>query len=116
MLKYFLNFFLGILHFPLLYRTLKKQVISYVLNNSHILNVRSFFFFRKIRILLTMILTFLFFLFFRKILISVQGLFFPFFLFILQKDFDIFHVLLFEVFLCLLIIFIYQFYIYSKNL
>ena len=43
---------------------------------------------------------FYFMLFFRKILISVSSFFFAFLLFFPQKDFDIFHALLFEAFLC----------------
>ena len=62
-----------------------------------------------------MIVTLLFFLLFRKILISVLGLFFAYFLFLLQKDFCIFHVLFFEAFLCFCDNIYLPFSIYTKK-
>ena len=58
-----------------------------------------------------------FFFFFRKILISVSGLFSPFFFFLPQRDFDVFHVLVFKAFLCFFFIkSIYHFYIYIQKI
>ena len=97
MLKYFLNFVLGILYFPLIYRALKNnlKILFYVPNNHFSYNQLSFVFF------------------FRKILVTILGLSSPFFLLLLQKDFDIFHVLLFQAFLCYFVN-IYHFYVYKK--
>ena len=97
MLKYFLNFVLGILYFPLIYRALKNnlKILFYVPNNHLSYNQLSFVFF------------------FRKILVTILGLSSPFFLLLLQKDFDIFHVLLFQAFLCYFVN-IYHFYVYKK--
>ena len=97
MLKYFQNFVLGILYFPLIYRALKNnlKILFYVPNNHFSYNQLSFVFF------------------FRKILVTILGLSSPFFLLLLQKDFDIFHVLLFQAFLCYFVN-IYHFYVYKK--
>ena len=97
MLKQFLNFVLGILYFPLIYRALKNnlKILFYVPNNHLSYNQLSFVFF------------------FRKILVTILGLSSPFFLLLLQKDFDIFHVLLFQAFLCYFVN-IYHFYVYKK--
>ena len=52
------------------------------------------------KIIISSILKPFFFFFFSNILISFSSFFFAFCLFLLQKDFLIFHVLLFSVFLC----------------
>ena len=87
-----LKFVWRIFNFQLLYRTL-KMVFSVSNNNVSYTQLSSvFFFFRKILISITMIQMFFFYFFFRKIFTSVSGLF-DLFLFILQKDFGIFHLL-----------------------
>ena len=110
MLIYFLkswNLSKGIFNFQLLYRT--PKMTFYVLNNNFSYTQLSF-----------VVLhqkdfdhhdTDAYFLFLlQKDLYICPGPFFAFF-FLLQKDFGMFHMLLFKAFLCFLIIFINHFYI-----
>ena len=80
--KYFFNFVLGILHFQLLYRTLKSnlKIIPYVLNNNFSYTQLSFVFLpRKDYYFDHDDTEVFFFFFFRKILLSFIRLFFFFF-------------------------------------
>ena len=124
MLKYFLYFVIGILNFQLLYRTLKSyflyakksfilgifyflllyrtrknpKIISYMLNNNFSYIQLSFFFLLQ------------------KDSYLDHDDTDAFFLFLLQKDFGTFHVLLFEAFLCFFwyLFTIFYIYIYKK--
>ena len=112
MLKYFLNFVLGmfyfpvlrnlnsyflyvkiffqvcppgILHFPLLYITSKKQLKHCVLNNYSSYTQLSFFLQKKNLYFVHNATDAFFFFFFRKILIPVSSLFSPFFFLVFRK-------------------------------
>ena len=95
------SFILGIFYFLLLYRTPKKnpKIISYMLNNNFSYIQLSFFFLLQ------------------KDSYLDHDDTDAFFLFLLQKDFGTFHVLLFEAFLCFFWYLFTIFYIYiQKNL
>ena len=89
-----LKFVLGNLNFQLRYKTLK--IIFYVLNNNFSYTQLVFAFVPQ------------------KDSYYVHDDTDAFFLFLLQKGLDIFHVLLFEAFLCFFLIVIYHFYIQKK--
>ena len=104
------KFVLGTSPFKLVYSILK--ISSYILNNNFSY-IQPFlvFFYRKLLISIMMILMLFPFLS-SKILLNLSwAFFFAFFLFLLHKYFDIFHVLFFRSFLFLMI-FIKQFYIH----